>query len=80
MDNWGIDKLINEGGVMILNPEEVKMTKKEQEYKMTGILYELYGENDCVYIKIKSNNVLNTIFNAIKLKDNNIEITIKEIN
>jgi len=54
------------------------MTKKE-EYKMTGILSELYGENDYIYIKIKSNNVLNTIFNAIKTKGNNIEVTIKEV-
>ena len=55
-----------------------EMTKKEQEYKMTGILSELYGENDYIYIAVKSNSVFNTIFNAIKSLGNNIEITIKE--
>ncbi|TET08101.1 MAG: hypothetical protein E3J83_04295 [Candidatus Atribacteria bacterium] len=30
LEDWGIDELIKKGGVMIMNPKEVKMTKKEQ--------------------------------------------------
>ena len=41
MEDWGIDGLIKNGGVMILNPEEVNkmpLTKKEQLEKSFKIL------------------------------------------
>ncbi len=43
-DDWGIDKLIKEGGVMVLNPE---LTKKEQlkkifVKKLTEVYFDSY--------------------------------------
>ena len=46
--------------------------------KMEGTLYEIYGENGVIYIKVKDNKPCrNTIFNAIKYQFKNIEVIIK---
>jgi len=41
LEDWGIDGLIKNGGVMILDPKEVNMTKKEQ---LRAIFKKILGE------------------------------------
>ena len=46
--------------------------------KMEGTLYEIYGENGFIYIRVKDSKPSNnTIFNAIKYQFKNIEVIIK---
>lgn len=60
MDNWGIDALIHNGGVMILEPE---ITKKEQlKIAFTIILNKHFIDTGCI------NGIVNELLKEVSIR------------